>query len=146
MIEKVLEQYNFEGKLVNLETNDVGNINSTYVATFEHEDGTRRRYLIQKINTTVFTEPYKLMKNIEGVTTYLKKELIKNNDTDHKVLELIKTKDGKPLCFVDDGGDRDYYRIYDFIEDAVTYSCSTDSEIVRNTGKAFGNFQKQLRN
>ena len=146
MIEKVLEQYNFEGKLVNLETNDVGNINSTYVATFEHEDGTRRRYLIQKINTTVFTEPYKLMKNIEGVTTYLKKELIKNNDTDHKVLELIKTKDGKPLCFVDDGGDRDYYRIYDFIEDAVTYSCSTEAEIVRNTGKAFGNFQKQLRN
>ena len=146
MIDKVIEQYNFDGKLLNIETNDVGNINSTYVATFEQEDGSKKRYLIQKINTTVFTEPYKLMKNIEGVTTYLKKELIKNNDIDHKVLELVKTKDGKPLCFVDDGGDRDYYRIYDFIEDAVTYSCSTDKDIVYSTGKAFGNFQKQLRN
>lgn len=146
MIDKVIEQYNFEGKLVNIETNDVGNINSTYVVTFELNDGIRKRYLIQKINTTVFTEPYKLMKNIEGVTSYLKKELVKDNDNEHKVLELVKTKEGKSLCFVDDGGDRDYYRIYDFIEDAVTYSCSTDDDIVFSTGVAFGNFQKLLRN
>ena len=39
MIDKVIEQYNFDGKLLNIETNDVGNINSTYVATFEQEDG-----------------------------------------------------------------------------------------------------------
>ena len=39
--------------------------------------GNISKYIVQKINTTVFPEPYKLMKNIEGVTTYLKKQLEK---------------------------------------------------------------------
>jgi len=146
MIEKIIEKFNIEGKLINTETNNSGIINNTYVATMEKEDGTRKKYLIQKINTTVFTEPYKLMKNIEGVTSYLKKEMIKENDTTHEVLEVIKTKDDKSLCYLDDNGERDYYRIYEFIENAVTYDCSVDTKIVYNTGAAFGNFQKLLRN
>ena len=78
MIERILEKFNIEGKLVDVKVNNSGNINNTYIATFEKEDGTSKKYLIQKINTTVFTEPYKLMKNIEGVTSYLKKQMIKH--------------------------------------------------------------------
>ena len=80
MIERILEKFNIEGKLVDVKVNNSGNINNTYIATFEKEDGTSKKYLIQKINTTVFTEPYKLMKNIEGVTSYLKKQMIKEGD------------------------------------------------------------------
>ena len=146
MIEKIIEKFSIEGKLINTETNNSGIINNTYVVTMEKEDGTRKKYLIQKINTTVFTEPYKLMKNIEGVTSYLKKEMVKENDTVHEVLEVIKTKDGKSLCYIEENGERDYYRIYEFIENAITYDCSIDTKIVYNTGAAFGNFQKLLRN
>ena len=39
-----------------------------------------------------------------------------------------------------------YYRIYEFIENAVSYDQSQDKEIVYNTGKAFGNFQRLLGN
>lgn len=146
MIEEIISKFNIAGKLINVEENNSGNINNTYVATFKMENGSTRKYLIQKINTTVFTEPYKLMKNIEGVTSYLKRQLAKEEDTTHQVLEIIKTKDNKTLCYVDDNGERDYYRIYEYIENAVTYDCSVDSRIVYNTGKAFGNFQKLLRN
>lgn len=146
MIERILEKFNIEGKLVDVKVNNSGNINNTYVATFEKEDGTSKKYLIQKINTTVFTEPYKLMKNIEGVTSYLKKQMIKEGDNSHQVLEVIKTKDNKSLCYIEDAGERDYYRIYEFIENSISYDCSTDPEIVYNTGRAFGNFQKLLRN
>lgn len=146
MIERILEKFNIEGKLVDVKVNNSGNINNTYVATFEKEDGTTKKYLIQKINTTVFTEPYKLMKNIEGVTSYLKKQMIKEGDNSHQVLEVIKTKDNKSLCYIEDAGERDYYRIYEFIENSISYDCSTDPEIVYNTGRAFGNFQKLLRN
>lgn len=146
MIERILEKFNIEGKLVDVKVNNSGNINNTYIATFEKEDGTSKKYLIQKINTTVFTEPYKLMKNIEGVTSYLKKQMIKEGDNSHQVLEVIKTKDNKSLCYIEDAGERDYYRIYEFIENSVSYDCSTDPEIVYNTGRAFGNFQKLLRN
>ncbi len=146
MIERILEKFNIEGKLVDVKVNNSGNINNTYVATFEKEDGTSKKYLIQKINTTVFTEPYKLMKNIEGVTSYLKKQMIKEGDNSHQVLEVIKTKDNKSLCYIEDAGERDYYRIYEFIENSISYDCSTDPDIVYNTGRAFGNFQKLLRN
>ena len=146
MIERILEKFNIEGKLVDVKVNNSGNINNNYIATFEKEDGTSKKYLIQKINTTVFTEPYKLMKNIEGVTSYLKKQMIKEGDNSHQVLEVIKTKDNKSLCYIEDAGERDYYRIYEFIENSISYDCSTDPEIVYNTGRAFGNFQKLLRN
>ena len=146
MIERILEKFNIEGKLVDVKVNNSGNINNTYIATFEKEDGTSKKYLIQKINTTVFTEPYKLMKNIEGVTSYLKKQMIKEGDNSHQVLEVIKTKDNKSLCYIEDAGERDYYRIYEFIENAVSYDQSQDKEIVYNTGKAFGNFQRLLGN
>ena len=146
MIEEILEKYNIEGKLVNYTQNNSGNINKTYVATFQKEDGTTKKYLIQKINTKVFTEPYKLMKNIEGVTKYLKKEMINEKDNNHKVLEVVKTKDNKSLCYITNASDtREYYRIYEYIENAISYDSSVDKDIVYNTGKAFGNFQKLLR-
>ena len=84
------------------------------------------------------------MKNIEGVTTYLKRQMRKDGDLTHRVLEVIKTKDNKTLCYVTNNGQRDYYRIYEFIENAITYDYSTDVNIVYNTGVAFGNFQKSL--
>jgi len=146
MIKKIIEQYEISGNLINIKNNNVGNINTTYVATFENPDKSKKKYLIQKINTNVFTEPYKLMKNIEGVTNYLKNEMKKSKDDKHKVLELVKTKDNKSLCFVDCSGERNYFRIYHFIENAITYDCSINKNIVFNTGLAFGNFQKLLRN
>lgn len=146
MIKEILEKYNIEGKLVNYTQNNSGNINKTYVATFQKEDGTTKKYLIQKINTKVFTEPYKLMKNIEGVTKYLKKEMINEKDNNHKVIEVVKTKDNKSLCYITNASDtREYYRIYEYIENAISYDSSVDKNIVYNTGKAFGNFQKLLR-
>ena len=145
MVEQILDKFHLDGKLVSIEKNNSGNINKTYVATFEKEDGTRKKYLIQKINTKVFPEPYKLMKNINGVTTYLKKQMIKNGDTEHKVLEVIKTKDNKSLCYVTNETDtREYYRIYEFIDNSISYDHSVDEKIVFNTGKAFGNFQRLL--
>ena len=38
MIEKILEKFNIEGDLLNVETNTAGNINNTYVATFVNND------------------------------------------------------------------------------------------------------------
>ena len=146
IIKDIIQKFNIEGELISLEPNHSGNINNTYVATFSREDGTQRKYLVQKINTTVFKEPYQLMKNIDSITSYLKRQMIKNGDTEHKVLEIIKTKEGKLLCYIKTDGERDYYRIYEYIENAITYDCSIDLNIVRNTGRAFGNFQKLLRN
>lgn len=144
IIIKILEAFDIKGKLVKIENNNTGNINKTYVAEYEN-NSKKKKYLVQKINSKVFTEPFKLMKNIEGVTTFLKKELNSLNDTTHQVLEVVKTKDGKSLYVLDEGDTRQYYRVYEFIENSISYDFSTDYEIVKNTGRAFGNFQRLLK-
>ena len=147
MIEEIINNFNIEGKVVNIEENTSGNINSTYAVTMELNDGSLKKYLVQKINTNVFSEPYKLMKNIENITDYLEIQMQKEGDFTHKVLKVIKTKNNKSLCYIEPHpGERQYYRIYEYIDNAISYDTSTDPNIVYNTGKAFGNFQRLLRN
>ena len=145
MLEEIIKKFNIKGELVKIENENSGNINNTYIASFKLLNGNIQKYLIQKINTTVFKEPYKLMANITSVTNYLKKQII--TDDNHQVLEIIKTKDGKPLCSIKNtNGELEYYRIYNYINDAVSYNSSTDLDVVFNVGKAFGNFSRLLVN
>ena len=147
MLDQILNKFNITGELVSVDRAGSGNINKTYVVTIDDKEEGQKKYLVQQINTKVFPEPYKLMKNIEGVTSFLKKQMIKTGDEEHKVLEVVKTKDGKSLCYINNESDtREYYRMYEFIDNAVSYDCSTDPKVVFNTGKAFGNFQKLLAN
>lgn len=146
MINKILDNYNIKGKLINIKEDNTGNINKTYIITFIN-NGIEYKYLVQQINTNVFNDPYILMENILGVTNYLKEQMILNNDNNHKVLEIIKTKDNNPMCYIyDDKGTKRYYRIYKYIDNSISYDKSFNKDIVYNTGKAFGNFQKLLNN
>ena len=146
MINKILDNYNIKGNLINIKEDNTGNINKTYIITFIN-NGIEYKYLVQQINTNVFNNPYILMENILGVTNYLKEQMILNNDNNHKVLEIIKTKDNNPMCYIyDDKGIKRYYRIYKYIDNSISYDKSFNKDIVYNTGKAFGNFQKLLNN
>lgn len=146
MINKILDNYNIKGKLINIKEDNTGNINKTYIITFIN-NGIEYKYLVQQINTNVFNDPYILMENILGVTNYLKEQMILNNDNNHKVLEIIKTKDNNPMCYIyDDKEIKRYYRIYKYIDNSISYDKSFNKDIVYNTGKAFGNFQKLLNN
>lgn len=146
MINKILDNYNIKGKLINIKEDNTGNINKTYIITFINND-IEYKYLVQQINTNVFNDPYILMENILGVTNYLKEQMILNNDNNHKVLEIIKTKDNNPMCYIyDDKRIKRYYRIYKYIDNSISYDKSFNKDIVYNTGKAFGNFQKLLNN
>ena len=94
MIKEILNKFNIEGELINITENHSGNINKTFVATFKRKDGSERKYLIQKINTTVFAEPYKLMKNIfkhSGeyvVHSHDKKDYLKKESVEYKILKV----------------------------------------------------------
>ena len=69
-INGILDNYNIQGKCIKIEENHTGNINSTYVVTMLEDDGIIKKYIIQKINTTVFKDPNILMHNIENVTLH----------------------------------------------------------------------------
>jgi len=142
--EEIIEKFKVSGNLVDVKQIVAGNINKTYIATYE-EEGINKRYLIQQINNYVFKNPYDVMNNIEDITKYLQSELDKKGDTSHKVLKVIRTTDDKNMVVhKNEQGKEEFYRAYNFIEDAISYNASENAEVVRNAGKAFGNFQKLL--
>lgn len=142
--EELIKRFEIPGNLVEVKNKENGNINKTYIATYE-QNGENKKYLIQQINHYVFKNPYELMNNIENVTNYIKDELDKQHDAKHKVLKVIRTVDGNNLLVCpDETGKKEFYRAYNFIDNSVCYDTSEDKEVVLNTGKAFGNFQKLL--
>lgn len=147
-IKKIAKQFNFQGKLLDIEENKQGNINTTYVVTCE-DNGVKKKYLIQKINNSVFKEPYLVMKNIELVTEHIKRKLEENNDTVHKTLSIIKTVDGENLyVYVNNDGEKEYYRAFDYIDNCISYDSLSESdnplELAYQVGKSFGLFQRLL--
>ena len=145
VIEKVISQFNIDGKCIDISMINKGNINSTYICTYMMNNGEIKKYIVQKINTTVFKEPYKLMKNIEGITKWIEKVSNESNDIKHPFLSLIHTKRDDLLSVIKaESGERHYYRAYNCIENSISYDGSKDVIVLYNAGEAFGHFQKLL--
>ena len=112
-----------------------GHINDTFIT----DDG---RYIVQSINTAVFTEPAKLMENIEKVTDHVRKCIAKNGgDVEKECLEIIKTLDGRNYCNF--GGK--VYRLYRYISGSKTVENDRTYKDLYEAGVGFGHFQKMLR-
>lgn len=133
----VLGNYQFYSQIDTIEKISGGNINITYKITLA--DGTK--YILQKINTSVFKNPILLMDNITKVTKKFseQKNLLKMLDK-MQVLNIKFTREGKSYTVYND----EYYRIYDFVCNSVTYSNTSDLTIIENAGRAFGFFAKSM--
>ena len=147
-INKIAKQFKFKGNCLKVEENHQGNINTTYILTYD-DNGTERKYLIQKINTAVFKEPYLVMKNIELVTEHIKRKLDEEHDTLHKTLNIIKTVDDENLyIYINNDGEKEYYRAFDYIDNCISYDSLSQSKdpvkLAYEVGKSFGLFQRLL--
>lgn len=113
-----------------------GHINDTYIAELDE------KYILQKINTGIFTDPDGLMDNIYAVTEHLRKKIAAaGGNPDRETLTVIETKDGKRYYRDEDGS---CYRMYKFIENAKSYDAVENPKQLYNAAKAFGKFQRML--
>ncbi len=124
---EVAKLFALEGKVTEICPYGEGHINLTLLVTT-----TKKRYIMQKMNTKVFADPDGLMANICGVTEHLRAR-------DIETLRVIPTKTGDSYL-----KGEECYRVYDFIENTITYQKVTDKEVFKNSGKAFGEFQNYL--
>jgi len=137
----IVRQFEFEGDFVLAGPYGSGHINDTYAAIFR-VNGTNRRYILQRINHHVFSDPEGLMKNIELVTDHLRQKILAaDGDPQRETLTLVSTRDGKCYTRTESG---DYWRAYVFIENARTYERVERLDHVHNAAWAFGNFQNLL--
>lgn len=139
-INKILESYDIKGNISDIDICNQGNINSTYIVKYD----TGESYIIQKINTSVFENPYVVMNNIELVTKKLTKSGVMRNP-----LEIVYTKENMPLISLkNEHGEKEYYRCYKYIQNCISYNNLNDAidpnELAYNAGYAFGLFHKAL--
>ena len=133
-LEQVSRLFRIEGTYVGYETIQVGNVNKTYEVKFILPDGTPKSFLVQNVNTYAFRHPVELMDNIDKVT-----EHIRAKKPGQVALHFHHTADRK--TYVIDG--KNFWRMTNFIP-SVTHDEAKNPELIRNAGKAFGEFQMQL--
>lgn len=115
-----------------------GHINSTYFIDTDNGD----RYVLQRINTSIFRDPEGLMRNILGVTDHIRRKLADEcGDTERGTLRFIMTADGGAYYSDEDGG---AWRVYLYIGDVESYQSASSPEVFEDVGRAFGHFQMQL--
>lgn len=105
------------------------------------ETGTEK-YILQRINHSIFKNPIELMENILMLTSHLKEKIgMEGGDPDRETLNVILSREGKPLYQDEDG---DFYRMYRFIERAISLDEVGKPEDFYESALAFGRFQRML--
>ncbi len=141
-LKPIVRMFRFEGEFMGAEPWGHGHIHDTYRTTFCEEDGSTRRYILQKVNQYVFKDPVGLMKNIQAVTSHLRKKILQaGGDPARETLNLIPTVDND---FLYQSEDEEVWRSYHFIENAQSYQVPQNPTQVYHAGKAYGHFQNLL--
>ena len=136
----IISNFNIDGKLISCERYGEGHINETYLAVIE-DNGVKKDYILQKINSNLFKNVEALMNNIRLVTEFNRARILeKGGNPDRESLSLIYTKDKKAYYQNQDG----YFRVYKFITDAVAYQVVEKPEHFYQSAVAFGNFANLL--
>lgn len=142
-LENIAKKFRIEGTIKSISNpSSNGNINNTFVITCNTLDGNERKYILQEINQNVFPNPYKVMENIESVTTHIEKvnpkeeilRPIKRNFSKQSILPDNIYTDRKNKC----------WRMYNFINNSISYDVSKNPEVLRQAGIGFAKFHKDL--
>lgn len=136
----IVSRFATEGTVADIRPLGNGLINDTYKVSTKEADAPD--YVLQRVNTTVFTDVDMLMDNIAAVTRHIRKKLEAANvtDIDRKVLRFIAADGGKLYHQEADGT---VWRMMVFIPNAKTYEAVTP-EYSYFAGNAFGHFEDML--
>ncbi len=132
-MQKIIEQFVLEGTPVSCARYGAGHINETYLLVTNRP----HLYILQKVNTHTFPNAVGLMNNIILVTEYIRRI---DPDPRHS-LSLVPTKAGEKYLLLPDN---ELWRLYEFITDSVCMNRAETTEDFRQSGAAFGMFQRQL--
>ncbi len=141
-IKHIIKQFTFQGKYISAEELTSGNINSTYLLTYEQADNSNKHYVLQKINTVAFKNPHELMTNIQLVVNHITAAMARSKvDCERKTLEFVCSKQGS---YIYHDENNQYWRSYVFIDNACAYDSIENPQHFYEAGRGFGEFQKYL--
>lgn len=139
MLESVISRFAIPGRPFRSGRFGSGLINDTYLCEFD-ADGAVRKYILQRINATVFPHPEEVMQNVETVTRHLQERLRGEGveDPESVTPALVLTSDGHSFLRDATGG---IWRMFHFIETGEVFDTVRGPEHAFETGRALGRFQ-----
>ncbi len=133
----VVPLFKIVGNPISCETYGCGHINDTYLVTCDNG----YKYILQRINNKVFPNVEGLMNNIVSVTTFLRaKTKAEGRNHNRECLTPIELRDGG--WYIEEGSG--FWRMFIFIDDALTLQNAEEPRDFYNAGCAFGRFQQML--
>ena len=140
-IKSIAKHFCIGGLLIEARPLPRGHINDTYILTAK-ENRHIVRYVLQRINHTVFKDPASVVENIIRVTRHIGARM-KEIDPDQasRQLTVIESNDGDGFHKDTEGN---FWRAYNFIEGAVTYDTVESPEPAYEAARMFGWFQNML--
>ncbi len=135
----IVSHFRAWGDFVEAQPHGSGHIHDTYKVTFNMA-GTPVHYLLQRINHRVFKQPAAIMDNILRVTDHVRSRLKAEgfSDVTRHSLCIVFSRNRKP-CYQDSAGH--WWRMYLFVEGAVTYDAVDSLDHAYEAAKAYARFQ-----
>lgn len=142
-LQEAAAAFDFGAPLVGAVRFGRGHINDTFCVHVQPPEGDCRRFILQRVSSAAFGDPEKLMRNIVGVTGYLRRVIAaEGGDPDRETLRFLPTVDGKDY-FTD--GEGRAWRCTPFIEGTDCLQSAETPELFAASARAFGRFQHRLR-
>ena len=134
--------FDLRGRFMDGRQHGNGHINDTFAVRFD-DGGDRIRYVLQRVNQTVFKDVPALMENFDRGSRHITASMEKRGipDRSRRALTLIRTKDGSTY-HVDQAGE--YWRAHQFIEGATSHDVLASHDQAYEVARAFGMLQKML--
>lgn len=115
-----------------------GHIHDTYLVNTSGPSAAK--YVLQRINTHIFGDPYRLMHNIQCVTEHIRKKALDDSTAKQTHLRIIPCRD-QALVHCDDNGE--YWRLYAHIDGHGLDNLQSLQQ-AEQAGGAFGRFLADL--
>lgn len=133
MTTSILAAFGITSNGVSCEPFGSGLINTTWRVNSEGNT-----YILQKINQTVFREPFHIAENIRNIANYLQQ-----HHPEYYFVTPVKTIDQKELAYQENEG---YFRLVPFVSGAHTQNVVNDASVAYEAAKQFGRFTALLSN
>lgn len=137
----IARQFRLPGEPAQITPLTTGHINDTFILTIgdvEHP----ARYILQRVNHAVFKEPVRTMENILRITEHIRRKTARTDpELAPRQLTVVDTPDG--LGYHQDAAGNTW-RVYNFVEGAITHDTLVSTEPAFEAARMFGRFQRML--
>lgn len=139
---EVAGQFLHTGTIHDVQEYGNGNINDTYLVTVQGDEADN--FVLQRINTRVFTRPRLIVKNLRTYTEHVEDRLRTSQDLGARqwdVPRIWQTHAGEDFF---EGSDGSFWRAISFVNHSKSYDTVLNDQHAREAGYALGCFQSMV--